>query len=80
MAEPKDYKVKREHLGDNLVASEGGGFDLVPTQFKVGDKRTADPAVVAGLLGSVLEDPDGEKSAETVQNKAATKPKNKAGG
>lgn len=79
MAEPKDYKVKRDHLGDNLVASEAGGHDLVQTQFKVGDTRTADPAVVAGLLGSVLEDPDGEKAAESVQNKADPKSKNKAG-
>lgn len=61
-----DYLVKREHQGD-LITDDGTEVHF----FKEGETRTANPATVAALVKSgVLEDPDGEKADEPLENGA----------
>jgi hypothetical protein len=61
-----DYLVKREHQGD-LITDDGTEIHL----FREGDTRTANPSIVATLVKSgVLENPDGEKADEALDNAA----------
>ncbi|MEV4934598.1 hypothetical protein [Sphingobium sp. LSP13-1-1.1] len=71
-----DYEVARQHLGD-LITDDG----VEGHMFMPGDTRTADPAVVKHLVGTVLIDPASSKSEEDAapENKAeGNAPKNKS--
>lgn len=65
MADPIEYEVAREHRGDQIT-DDG----IVQKDFKKGDTRLADPAIVKHLVGTVLIDPAAEKAERELENKA----------
>lgn len=76
MAKLVDYEVVRQHLGDRIT-DDGVEAHL----FTPGETRTADPAIVKHLVGTVLVDPTAEKADAdpAPENKAeGNAPKNKS--